>query len=123
MIKLYRVNTGSCGACDAEIESTVFLNRDFMWVGDPLEADVLLLTGPLLVQSALAFLALYRELGPTVPLIAVGRCAIDGHPFGRGGLAEHPEITATIKVDGCPPEPTAIAAAVREAWKQRSTRQ
>lgn len=122
MIKLYRMNTGSCGACDAEIESAVFLNRDFVWAGDPLEADVLLLTGPLLGQSKAAFLAVYRELEATVPLIAVGRCAIDGHPFGRGGLAENPDIVATRNVDGCPPEPGAIAAAVRDVWKQRGTK-
>ncbi|MBC8163406.1 MAG: NADH:ubiquinone oxidoreductase [Roseiflexaceae bacterium] len=115
MIKLFRMNTGSCGACDAEIEAAVLLNRDLAWAGDPFEADVLLLTGPLLPQAKLAFLAIWHKLRESVPLVAVGRCAIDGYPFGQGGLAANPEIVAALKVDGCPPDPGAIAAAVHEA--------
>ena len=49
-----------------------------------------------------------------MPLLAIGRCAIDGHPFGRGGIGELPEIGAP-KLDGCPPAPGAIAEAIRQA--------
>lgn len=115
MIKVYRVNTGSCGGSDAEIEAAVALSKDLIWAEDPFSADALLLTGPLTSGSRPAFMALWRELGEHVPLIAVGRCAIDGHPFGRGGLAEAPEITARIKIDGCPPEPQQIIDGIRSA--------
>ena len=115
MIKVYRVNTGSCGGSDAEIEAAVALSKDLNWADDPFSADALLLTGPLTPGSRTAFMALWRELGGQVPLIAVGRCAIDGHPFGRGGLAEAPEITAQLKLDGCPPDPHQIIAGIRSA--------
>ena len=115
MINLFRINTGSCGACDAEIESAVHLNPDFAFVSDPFEADCILLTGALTPLSKPAFLSIWQALAGATPLIAVGRCAIDGYPFGRGGLAENPDIVATAKVDGCPPLPEAIARAIRES--------
>jgi len=47
-----------------------------------------------------------------LPLLAVGRCAIDGHPFGRGGMAELPQIEARL-LEGCPPTPGAIVEAIK----------
>jgi Ni,Fe-hydrogenase III small subunit len=114
MIKVYRINTGSSGGCDVEIEATVAASADLAWADSPAGADVLLLTGPLTSACRPAFLAIWRELEGRVPLLAVGRCAIDGHPFGRGGVAELPEISAR-KLDGCPPTPKAIAEAIRSA--------
>lgn len=119
MIRLFRMNTGSCGGCDVEIEAAVATNADLAWASDPAEADLLVLTGPLTTGSRPAFQAIWRELAGTKPLVAIGRCAIDGHPFGRGGLAEAPEITASIKLDGCPAAPEAIAAALRQAIRER----
>jgi Ni,Fe-hydrogenase III small subunit len=115
MIKVYRINTGSCGGCDVEIEAAVMASADLAWAEHPYHADVLLLTGPLTSGSRAPFLALWDELGGKVPLVAIGRCAIDGHPFGRGGLVEAPGITARLKLDGCPPDPAAIADSIRRA--------
>jgi Ni,Fe-hydrogenase III small subunit len=114
MIKLYRINTGSCGGCDVEIAAAVTANADLAWADSPAVADVLVLTGPLTAACQPAFLGLWRELAGRVPLLAIGRCAIDGHPFGRGGVAEHPTVQA-LKLDGCPPTPGAIADAIRAA--------
>ena len=90
-------------------------HADLVWADSPADADVLLLTGPLAVGSRAAFLALWQELGDRLPLLAIGRCAIDGRPFGRGGLADSPEIEVRLTLDGCPPEPKAIAEAIRKA--------
>jgi Ni,Fe-hydrogenase III small subunit len=116
MIKVYRINTGSCGGSDVEIEAAVSASGDIEWAESPYNADVLLLTGPLTSASRPAFLALWHELAGQVELLAVGRCAIDGHPFGRGGVAELPELSAR-KLDGCPPAPRAIVEAIRAAVK------
>jgi Ni,Fe-hydrogenase III small subunit len=115
MIKVYRINTGSCGACDLEIAAAVATSSDLAWADSPATADAVLLTGPLTVGSRAPFMAQWRALGAKVILLAVGRCAIDGHPFGRGGLAEALDVQATLTVDGCPPEPKAIAEAIRKA--------
>ena len=114
MVRVYRVNTGSCGGCDVEIEAAVASSPELAWAEAPERADVLLLTGPITSGCRPAFLALYKELSGRVPLLAVGRCAIDGHPFGRGGVAELPEAHART-LDGCPPAPGAIVEAIRRA--------
>jgi Ni,Fe-hydrogenase III small subunit len=115
MIKVYRINSGSCGGCDAEIAAAVAHSDGLAWTDSLADADALLLTGPLTSGSRPAFMAIWREVGGQIPLLAIGRCAIDGHPFGRGGLAEAPEVTARLKLDGCPPEPRAIADAIQRA--------
>jgi Ni,Fe-hydrogenase III small subunit len=115
MIRVYRINSGSCGGCDAEIAAAVAHSDNLVWAASPANADALLLTGPLTSGSRAAFMAIWREVGGRVPLLAIGRCAIDGHPFGRGGLVETPEVTARLKLDGCPPEPRAIIAAIMQA--------
>ena len=116
MIKVYRINTGSCGGCDVEIEAAVAHSPELDWADSPESADALLLTGPLTNGSRPAFLALWNELGGRVPLLAVGRCAIDGHPFGHAGVAELPQVTARL-LEGCPPAPAAIAEAIKRAIK------
>lgn len=113
-IRIYRMNTGSCGGCDLEIAAAV-ASGALEWSSGPADADALLLTGPLLPINRPAFEAARRAARPGAPLVAVGRCAIDGRPFGRGGLTEHPDIEVAVKLDGCPPGPEAIAEAVRRA--------
>lgn len=114
-IRVYRLNTGSCGGCDSLIELAVRAGPELAWAESPYDADVLLLTGPITPVARPAVLALWRELAGRVPLIAVGRCAIDGQPFGRGGLAELPEIAARVSLDGCPPARDQLLLAVRNA--------
>jgi Ni,Fe-hydrogenase III small subunit len=116
--RIFRINTGSCGACDVEIEAAVAAGH-LALAASPLDADALLLTGPITADARPAFDAILAETSGVVPLIAVGRCAIDGHPYGRGGLAERPEIDARLKIDGSPPSPTEIAEAVRRALARR----
>ena len=114
MIKLFRINTGSCGGCDVEIGLAVATTDDLAWADRPEEANALLLTGPITASSGSALLALLNELGD-VPLLAVGRCAIDGHPFGKGGVEGVDELTINLRVEGCPVTPDAVVAAIREA--------
>ncbi len=63
MIKVYRINTGSCGACDLEIAAAVATSSDLAWADSPANADAVLLTGPLTVGSRAAFMAQWRALG------------------------------------------------------------
>jgi Ni,Fe-hydrogenase III small subunit len=115
MIRLYRINTGSCGGCDIEIGMAVDSSSDLAWAASPYEADALLLTGPITRSSRNTLLALLQEVRE-LPLLAIGRCALDGHPFGRGGVQAVPEITTRLQLDGCPPEPQAIASAIRDVF-------
>jgi Ni,Fe-hydrogenase III small subunit len=118
MIKVFRINTGSCGACDLEIAAAVATSNDLVWASSPETADAILLTGPITIGSRNAFLTQWRAISAKVILLAIGRCAIDGYPYGKGGIAEIPEVHAAALVDGCPPEPKAIAEAIRKAFKE-----
>ena len=117
MIKVYRVNTGSCGGCDVEIEAAVASGAGLAWAETPENADVLVLTGPLTSSSRPIFLALWSELRGRMPLLAIGRCAIDGYPFGHSGIVDLPELAAQT-LDGCPPVPSAIVEAIKQAVKR-----
>ncbi len=111
MVHLYRINTGSCGGCDLEIHAAVAADARLTWVESPFHADALLLTGPITVACRDALLRLRREVW-AVPLLAIGRCAIDGHPFGRGGVNEMRDLVVQVRVEGCPPAPRDIATAI-----------
>lgn len=115
--RLYRLNTGSCGGCDVEIQQAVAAASDLHWADSPLTADALLLTGPLLPAMRPA-LAEVLHAAPDIPLLAIGRCALDGHPFGRGGVRALPEIAVRLELDGCPPTPEEIQETIRAALQQ-----
>lgn len=114
-IRVYRINTGSCGGCDLLIEMAVRADRTLAWADEPATADVLLLTGPITLLARPAFMQLWNTYGGQLPLVAVGSCAVTGAPFGRGGLAELPECRAQVSLDSCPPARDAIGAAIRRA--------
>ncbi|NJK80640.1 MAG: NADH:ubiquinone oxidoreductase [Chloroflexaceae bacterium] len=114
MIKLYKINTGSCGGCDIEIALAVAQATDLAWAATPYDADALLLTGPITAGSRNAVLALVGG-APLPPVLAIGRCALDGHPFGKGGVQQIPMLAVQVRLDGCPPDPAAIAHTIRDA--------
>ncbi|MCU0493608.1 MAG: NADH:ubiquinone oxidoreductase [Chloroflexaceae bacterium] len=121
MIKLYPINTGSCGGCDVEIRAAVCASADMTWVDTPQEADALVLTGPLTAPSRPALLALLQETGNT-PLLAIGRCAIDGFPFGKGGVKDMPQLKVRIQLEGCPPTTEEITEAIRKGVRRKLER-
>jgi Ni,Fe-hydrogenase III small subunit len=113
IIQVYRFNTGSCGGCDLEIIAAIDDATDIVWATTPQEADVLLITGPLTHSARAMLISFMQELEDRTLLLAVGRCAIDGHPFGRGGVAGAAGLTVQSSLDGCPPTPAQIAGAIR----------
>ncbi|HEU5087675.1 MAG TPA: NADH:ubiquinone oxidoreductase [Roseiflexaceae bacterium] len=117
-VRVFRINTGSCGGCDLVIEETTRASDILVWADDPYQADVLLVTGPVTPSVRPAFLALVRELGGRIPLVAVGRCAIDGHPFGRGGLLELRDVVVSEQIDGCPVTAEQLVDVVRRVARQ-----
>lgn len=92
----------------------VAVDAGLTWAYSPYDAHALLLTGPVTAGSRDIFLGLLREVGD-IPLLAIGRCAIDGYPFGKGGVQQLKDISVRLQLDGCPPDPAAIARAIREA--------
>lgn len=112
-LKLYRLNTGSCGGCDSELVLAVGDTPELSWAASPYEADALVLTGPMTLGMRGPLLQLLSQV-PDTPLLAIGRCALDGHPFGKGGVQALPDVAerVALELDGCPPTPEAMARAI-----------
>jgi Ni,Fe-hydrogenase III small subunit len=118
-VRVFHLNAGDCGACAAEVWAAVEGSSDLTWAATPQSADVIALTGSIPAPGRNALLAIYTsQIKGRLPLVAVGRCAIDGHPFGKGGIAALPEIEARRKVDGCPPLVDGVIEALVQSARQ-----
>lgn len=124
-VRVLPVFAGGCGAC---MQSVLALQasryaadlraRRVTFVRSPRHADVLLITGPVTLQS-LDGLRSYIEATPEPrALVAIGDCAIDG-----GYFQGSPDLVASaaealdvhVEIGGCPPTPSAILAAIVNA--------
>jgi Ni,Fe-hydrogenase III small subunit len=116
LVRVFHLCAGDCGACAAEVWAAVEGSTELTWAVTPQSADVVALTGSIPAPSRNIVLTLYALIEQLhLPLIVVGRCAIDGHPFGKGGIAAIPEIEARRKVDGSPPLTELVAEALLNA--------
>ena len=103
LVRVFRVNTGSCGGCDAQIVMMVHHDPALTMVDTANDADVWLLTGIMTPFAHTTLIQLYA-LMPVKPLIiAVGQCAINGSPFGVGGIENTPALPVVRTIAGCPP--------------------
>lgn len=114
-IRVFRANTGSCGGCDAHIMLAIQQAPDMECVSSPLDADIWLVTGVLTPFTRTTIMQMLTELNERPVLMVVGQCAINGAPFGRGGIADAIEIPVFAQLDGCPPTPAAILTMIRNA--------
>lgn len=121
-IRVFHACAGDCGACAAEVWAAVENSSELAWAATPHIADVIAMTGSVPPTARPPLLRLYglahAEDRPATPLVVVGRCAIDGFPFGKGGVAAIPEIEAQRKVDGCPPLVDVVTEALLEAGRR-----
>ncbi|MFM7679400.1 MAG: NADH:ubiquinone oxidoreductase [Roseiflexaceae bacterium] len=114
-IRVFRANTGSCGGCDAHVVLAIGQTDDLELVASPLDADVWLITGIFTPFTRSTLVQMLGELHERPRIIAIGQCALNGAPFGRGGLTDAIEIPITATLDGCPPTPAQIVALIRNA--------
>lgn len=122
-VRVFHVCAGDCGACAAEVWTAVEGSPELAWAATPQLADVIALTGSIPPPTRNALQTMYAALihpegAQRIPLVVVGRCAIDGHPFGKGGIAALPDIEVRRKVDGSPPLTEVVAEALIEAARK-----
>jgi Ni,Fe-hydrogenase III small subunit len=122
-VSIRQVDTGSCNACEVEINSLFnqFYDAErfgIKIVASPRHADVLLVTGPLTDNMYDAFLKVIAATPDPKVIVAAGVCAISGGVFSEGEVKKG--IDGTAKVDiyvpGCPPPPDAILRAILQAF-------
>lgn len=121
-VQLRHVDAGSCNGCEVEIGSAFGPVHDAerygaRLVASPRHADALLVTGPVTRNMAVPLRRTFEAVSEPRIVVAVGDCAIDTGEF-TGGYGVHGSVADVVPVDlqvpGCPPEPDAIVAALRE---------
>lgn len=122
-LHIREVDSGSCNACDYEINA---LNNPFNdierlgihFVASPRHADMLLVTGTAARNMEQALIKTYHAAPDPKLVVAVGACACSGGIF-QDSYATRNGIDCIVPVDvyipGCPPRPQAILYGILKA--------
>jgi Ni,Fe-hydrogenase III small subunit len=120
------VDAGSCNGCELEIHAlgNPYYNIEGLgikFVASPRHADMLLVTGPVSRNMALALRRTYDATPAPKLVVAVGDCGVDGGIFGES-YASCGRVANVIPVDlvvpGCPPAPIEILRGVLTAVRR-----
>lgn len=115
-LAIREVDTGSCNACEVEVNalSNSFYDIERFGihiVASPRHADALLVTGPVTRNMEVPLVRTYNAVPEPKLVIAMGACAVSGGIF-KDCYACHKGVGEVIPVDvyipGCPPRPQAI---------------
>jgi ech hydrogenase subunit C len=113
---LVHFDCGGCNGCDIEVLDALTPRHSaerfgVVNVGDPRQADLLVVTGPANRRNAAALRAVFAQLAEPRAVVAVGSCAAHGGVF-RGSPNVLDGVGDVVPVDvfvpGCPPPPEAI---------------
>jgi ech hydrogenase subunit C len=113
---LLHFDCGSCNGCDIEILACLTPVYDLerfgiVNVGNPLHADVLLVSGTVNFRNRSVLENLHHQMPAPKVVVAVGACGLSGGIF-RGAYNVVGGVDKVIPVDvyvpGCPPRPEAI---------------
>jgi ech hydrogenase subunit C len=113
---LLHFDCGSCNGCDIEVLACLTPVYDverfgIINVGNPLHADILLVTGTVNHRNKRVLVNLYDQMPSPKAIIAIGACGLTGGIFREaynviGGIDK--VIPVDVYVPGCPPKPEAI---------------
>ena len=128
-LKLYIIDTGSCGACEVELQALFNPLYDVSSLGVEVvyrveEADIMLLIG-LLTENIYPFcLESYQNLKEPKHLITLGDCMTFQAPFKdtfaiKGQANIH--FSTETHIAGCPPNPKALLRGLLKYLKTLST--
>jgi Ni,Fe-hydrogenase III small subunit len=125
-LAIRHVDAGSCNGCELEIHAldNPYYNLEGLgirFVASPRHADLLLVTGPVSRNMALALARTYEATPAPKLVVAVGDCGRDGGIFGTsyascGGVAS--VLPVDIVVPGCPPAPIEILRGILTAVRR-----
>jgi ech hydrogenase subunit C len=107
---------GSCNGCDIEVLACLTPVYDIerfgmVNVGNPMHADILLVTGTVNHRNKKVLMNLYDQMPAPKVVIAIGACGLTGGVFRDaynvvGGVDK--VIPVDVYVPGCPAKPEAI---------------
>ncbi|WP_298347163.1 hypothetical protein [Ferrimicrobium sp.] len=121
-VHLRHLDVGSCNGCELEINACFSSIYDIEQYGismaaSPRHCDGVLITGVVTKNLVGPLHQTIAAVPAPKRLIAIGDCAINGGPFLASYAVEGSPadlVPIDLKVPGCPPDPAAIVAALRE---------
>lgn len=125
-LAIREVDTGSCNACEMEMNALMNPVYDAERFGlhiaaSPRHADALVVTGPVTVNMERALKDAYKQTPDPKIVIALGDCAINCGLF-RGSYAVSGPVDRHVPVDtripGCPPRPAEILKALEDLRRE-----
>jgi len=119
-LAIREVDTGSCNACEMEMNALMNAVYDgerfgLHVVASPRHADALVVTGPVTVNMERPLKDVYKQTPDPKIVIALGDCAVNCGAFKgsyavTGPVEKH--IPVDLRIPGCPPRPADILAAL-----------
>jgi ech hydrogenase subunit C len=113
---LLHYDCSSCNGCDIEVLACLTPVYDIerfgiINVGNPMHADILLVTGTVNTRNRQVLLNLFDQMPAPKVAVAIGACALSGGIFRQaynviGGVDK--VIPVNVYVPGCPAKPEAI---------------
>jgi len=121
-LTIREVDTGSCNACEMEMNALANPVYDVERFGvhiaaSPRHADALVVTGPVTVNMERALKDVYKQTPDPKIVIALGDCAIHCGMFKGSYAVTGPverHIPVDVRIPGCPPRPSEILEALSE---------
>jgi Ni,Fe-hydrogenase III small subunit len=117
-LTIREVDTGSCNACEMEMNALANPVYDVERFGvhiaaSPRHADALVVTGPVTVNMERALKDVHKQTPDPKIVIALGDCAIHCGVFKGSYAVTGPvdrHIPVDVRIPGCPPRPAEILA-------------
>ena len=125
-LTIREVDTGSCNACEMEMNALTNPVYDVERFGihiaaSPRHADALVVTGPVTVNMERALKDVYKQTPAPKLVIALGDCAINCGVFKGSYAVTGPvdrHIPVDVRIPGCPPRPVEILQAQQDIQKK-----
>lgn len=119
-LTIREVDTGSCNACEMEMNALANPVYDVERFGihiaaSPRHADALVVTGPVTVNMERALKDVYKQTPDPKIVVALGDCAVNCGVFKDSYAVTGPvdrHIPVDLRISGCPPRPAEILAAL-----------
>ena len=126
-LTIREVDTGSCNACEMEMNALTNPVYDVERFGvhiaaSPRHADALVVTGPVTVNMERALKDVYKATADPKIVIALGDCAVTCGVFKGSYAVTGPvdrHIPVDVRIPGCPPRPAEILAVLAELRKDK----
>lgn len=125
-LNIRQLDAGSCNGCEAEIAALTNPYYDLErfgihFVASPKHADMLLVTGPVTRNMAVAVKKTYEATPAPKLVVAVGACGCSGGIFASSYAVAGP-LEKLVPVDayipGCPPTPAMLLTGILEVLRR-----